>query len=95
MEIEWWEGYPAAYTPISAPFVSTVEQATADIYHHSPVVHPWNPGSGPLYLFADHVPTVSIGVGNSKSNAHSPNENINVDDFKQGQLCIVRIIETI
>ena len=93
VEIEWWEGYPAAYTPISDPFVTIVEQATAEVYSHTPVVHPWNPGSGPLYLFADHVPTVSIGVANAGSNAHSPNENISVADFKQGQLRIARIIE--
>ncbi|MHA2054144.1 MAG: M20/M25/M40 family metallo-hydrolase [Candidatus Hodarchaeales archaeon] len=93
VEIEWWKGYPAAYTPISDPFIAIVEQATSEIYNHSPLVHPWNPGSGPLYLFADHVPTVSIGVGNAGSAAHSPNENILVSDFKQGQLCIARIIE--
>ena len=94
VEIEWWEGYAPAYTPLTDPFVTTVQKVITEIYNHNPLVHPWSPGSGPMYLFSDLVPVVSIGVGNAGSNAHSPNENIEVSDFKKGQLCIGRLIET-
>jgi len=93
VEIEWWEGYSPAYTPLTEPFVITVRNTLQEIYQHEPIIHPWSAGSGPLYLFSDHVPVLSIGVGNASSNAHSPNENIILDDFKQGQICIARLIE--
>jgi acetylornithine deacetylase/succinyl-diaminopimelate desuccinylase-like protein len=93
VEIEWWEGYTPAYTPLTEPFVSTVKNTIQKVYQHEPVIHPWSAGSGPLYLFSDHVPVLSIGVGNAGSNAHSPNENIILEDFKQGQICIARLIE--
>ena len=94
VEIEWWEGYAPAYTPLTDPFVSTVKNTMQEVYQHEPIVHPWSAGSGPLYLFSDHVPVLSIGVGNAGSNAHSPNENIILEDFKQGQICIARLIES-
>ena len=50
-------------------------------------------GSGSMNLFADHIPILSIGVVHTDSNAHSPNERIKVDDFKQGQISIARLME--
>ena len=46
-----------------------------------------------MYLFIDHMPILSIGVGNSSSNAHSPDENIFIDDFKKGQIVKARLME--
>ncbi|MFW9905715.1 MAG: M20/M25/M40 family metallo-hydrolase [Candidatus Thorarchaeota archaeon] len=93
VEIEWFEGYRPAFTPLSVPFVTLLKEVMLEVYGHKPLIHPWSPGSGPLYLFADHIPVLSIGVGNAGSRAHAPNENINVEDFKQGQVCIARLIE--
>jgi len=93
IEIEWHEGYPPAYTPLNSPFVRIVKEVVSEVYNHEPVIHPWSPGSGPLYLFSDLMPVLSIGVGNKGSNAHSPDENINLGDFKQGQLCIARLLQ--
>jgi acetylornithine deacetylase/succinyl-diaminopimelate desuccinylase-like protein len=93
VEIEWFEGYRPAFTPLSVPFVALLKEVMLEVYGHEPLIHPWSPGSGPLYLFADHIPVLSIGVGNAGSRAHAPNENINVGDFKQGQVCIARLIE--
>ncbi len=93
IEIEWFDGYPPASTPLTDPFVQVVKTTMNEVYGHDPLLHPWNPGSGPLYLFADYVPVLSIGVGNPGSNAHSPNENIEVIDFKSGQICIAHLME--
>ncbi len=93
VEIEWFEGYRPAFTPLSVPFVELLKEAMVEVYGHEPIIHPWSPGSGPLYLFADHMPVLSIGVGNAGSRAHAPNENIKVEDFKQGQVCIARLME--
>ncbi|WP_455463495.1 M20/M25/M40 family metallo-hydrolase [Candidatus Hodarchaeum mangrovi] len=95
IEIEWYEGYKPAYTPLDNPFVKVVKKTISEIYLHEPILHPWNPGSGPLYLFTEHLPVLSIGVGNPASNSHSPNENIEVNDFLRGQKCIARLMENI
>lgn len=93
VEIEWFEGYPAAFTPLSVPFVGLLKETMTEVYGHDPIIHPWSPASGPLHLFADHIPVLSIGVAHAGSRGHAPNENIKVEDFKQGQVCIARLIE--
>ena len=93
IEIERYEGCKPAYTPLDNPFVKVVKRSISEIYSHEPILHPWNPGSGPLYLFAEYFPVLSIGVGNTASNSHSPNENIEVNDFLRGQKCIARLME--
>ncbi|MFX0016492.1 MAG: M20/M25/M40 family metallo-hydrolase [Promethearchaeota archaeon] len=93
VEIEWFEGYPPASTSLSDPFVGLLKETMTEVYGHNPIIHPWSPASGPMYLFADHIPTLSIGVSNAGSYGHAPNENILVEDFKQGQVCIARFME--
>ncbi|MFX0092365.1 MAG: M20/M25/M40 family metallo-hydrolase [Candidatus Hodarchaeota archaeon] len=93
IEIEWAEGYSPGHTPLSDPFVSLLKTCMTEVYAHEPIVHPWNPGSGPIYLFTNQLPVLSIGVGNAGSSAHGPNENIEIGDFKLGQICIARVIE--
>ncbi|MHA1973613.1 MAG: M20/M25/M40 family metallo-hydrolase [Candidatus Hodarchaeales archaeon] len=93
IEIEWSEGYKPAYTPLNSPFAILIKTTMKEIYHHEPIIHPWSPGSGPMYLFAEHLPVFSVGVGNPESNAHSPNENIEIEDFKNGQKFIAKLLE--
>ncbi|MHA1331004.1 MAG: M20/M25/M40 family metallo-hydrolase [Candidatus Hodarchaeales archaeon] len=93
VEIEWFEGYKPAYTSLENPFVTLVRNTMEEVYNHEPLLHPWSPGSGPMHLFSDSLPVLSIGVGNPESNAHSPNENIEVGDFKKGQKFIARLLE--
>lgn len=95
VEIEWFEGYPPAFTLLSDPFVQVVKETMVEVYGHDPIIHPWSPASGPLYLFADHIPVLSIGVANAGSNGHAPNENIEIEDFKRGQICIAKLMEKI
>lgn len=84
VEIAWSEGYPAARTPVDHPFVEVVQKANREIYGHDITIHPTNPGSGPLYLFDEYVPMVSIGVADFYSRAHAPNESILVENFHLG-----------
>ncbi|MEM2141995.1 MAG: M20/M25/M40 family metallo-hydrolase, partial [Candidatus Thorarchaeota archaeon] len=94
IRIAWHEGYPAAKTRPDHPFVEVVRKATTMAFGHEPIVHPTHPGSGPLYLFADYVPMVSVGCGNFGSRVHSPNENITVDDFLRSMKRTVYVIES-
>jgi acetylornithine deacetylase/succinyl-diaminopimelate desuccinylase-like protein len=81
VRIAWADGYPAAKTPVDHPFVEVVNKANKIVFGHDMVVHATSPGSGPLYLFTDHVPMVSIGCGDFESRAHSPNESIIIDNY--------------
>ena len=81
IKIVWYEGYRAAKTPVNHPFVDVVRKATLAIHGHEPRIHITNPGSGPLYLFEDIVPMVSIGCDDFDSRAHSPNESVPLSLF--------------
>ena len=92
VEIPYFEGYPAAKTPIDHPFVRIVETANQRVFGDL-VIHPTSPGSGPLYLFNKHVPMVSIGCGDFESKAHSPNESIVLENYRRAMHRVVAIIE--
>ena len=92
VQIARHDGYPAAKTPIDHPFVKIVERANNRIFGDL-VIHPTSPGSGPLYLFNEHVPMVSIGCGDYDSKAHSPNESIVVENYRLAMHRIVAVIE--
>ncbi|MFW9849078.1 MAG: M20/M25/M40 family metallo-hydrolase [Candidatus Thorarchaeota archaeon] len=81
VKIAWYDGYPAAKTPVDHPFVEVVNRANKIVFGHDLVIHTTSPGSGPLYLFTEHVPMVSIGCGDFDSRAHSPNESIVIDNY--------------
>lgn len=88
----WYEGYPAAKTPVDHPFVDVVRRANAKVFDDLKV-HPTSPGSGPLYLFKDYVPMVSIGVSDFDSKGHSPNESIKLENLRKGMLRLVHVID--
>jgi acetylornithine deacetylase/succinyl-diaminopimelate desuccinylase-like protein len=92
VKITYFEGYPAAKTPIEHPFVKVVERANQRVFGDL-VIHPTSPGSGPLYLFNKHVPMVSIGCGDYESKAHSPNESIVIENFRKSMHRIVAVMD--
>jgi acetylornithine deacetylase/succinyl-diaminopimelate desuccinylase-like protein len=93
VKIAWHEGYLAAKTPVNHPFVRVVANATKQVFGHKLRVHPTSPGSGPLYLFKDYVPMISIGVGDHNSRAHSPNESISLENLMKSTKRIVVIMD--
>jgi acetylornithine deacetylase/succinyl-diaminopimelate desuccinylase-like protein len=90
--IPYLEGYPAAKTPVDHPFVKIVEKANQRVFGELRI-HITSPGSGPLYLFNEHVPMVSIGCGDHLSKAHSPNESILVENYRKTMHRIVAILD--
>ncbi|MDF1540517.1 MAG: M20/M25/M40 family metallo-hydrolase [Candidatus Thorarchaeota archaeon] len=87
------DGYPPGKVPVDHPFVDVVNRANKIVFGHDIVVHPTSPGSGPLYLFTDSVPMVSIGVGDFESRAHSPNESIVIDNYRLAMKRIAVVID--
>ncbi|MFW9861244.1 MAG: M20/M25/M40 family metallo-hydrolase [Candidatus Thorarchaeota archaeon] len=88
----WYEGYPAGKTPVDHPFVDVVRRANAKVFDKLRV-HPTSPGSGPLYIFKDYAPMVSIGVSDFDSKGHSPNESIKIENFRKGMLRLAYLID--
>jgi acetylornithine deacetylase/succinyl-diaminopimelate desuccinylase-like protein len=91
--IDWSNGYPPYKTPVDEEFVKICSKATKIVYNQEPSIQSTSGGSGPMYLFGEFMPIVSLGSGHAQSNAHSPNENIKVEDFIDGMKCIVAIID--
>ena len=92
VKIPYFEGYPAAKTPVDHPFVNIIRRANQRVFGDLKV-HPTSPGSGPLYLFNSHVPMVSVGCGDYESRAHSPNESIIVENYRKAQHRVVWIMD--
>ncbi|HUT82946.1 MAG TPA: M20/M25/M40 family metallo-hydrolase [Candidatus Bathyarchaeia archaeon] len=93
VKIDWSNGYPPSKTYVNADFVKLCKRANKRVYNHEASVQITSGGSGPMYLFGDHMPVVSLGCGNANSNSHAPNENIFVDDFIDGMKMIATILD--
>lgn len=86
-------GRPAKVDP-DDPFVQLTAAAGAEVYGQPALIEPIIGGSGPLYPFV-HVlklPVVSAGIGYPGSNAHAPNENVDLHNFRQGIRHTARIL---
>ena len=70
-----------------------VNDANKRTHGHDLVVHPTSPGSGPLYLFNEYVPMVSVGCSDFLGKAHSPNESISLENFRKAQHRVVAIMD--
>jgi len=92
VKITYFEGYPAAKTPVDHQFVKIIERANQRVFGEMNI-HMTSPGSGPLYLFNKYVPMVSIGCGDYLSKAHSPNESIVVENYRKTMHRIVAVMD--
>ena len=59
------------------------------------VVKPISAGTGPMYELCQRwgMPAVGAGVGWSGSRGHSPNENVRLDDLRQGIKHIAMVLD--
>jgi acetylornithine deacetylase/succinyl-diaminopimelate desuccinylase-like protein len=86
--------HPARTDP-GDPLVGAVVRAARRAYGHEPVVKPISAGTGPMYELCQRwgMPAVGAGVGWSGSRGHSPNENVRLDDLRQGVKHIAIIMD--
>ena len=84
-----------AKTPVDHPFVQLVADAAYRAYGQPLVIQPTSPGSGPRAVFSEWtaMPIVGLGVGHIGSAIHAPNENIVLEDYRDGIKHIAAIIE--
>jgi acetylornithine deacetylase/succinyl-diaminopimelate desuccinylase-like protein len=95
IEVRLLSALMPARTPLTAPIVGVVASAYRDLYGEEPMIYPTSAGSGPWYQLCEQfgIDGCTAGVGNGRSNAHAPNENITVDDFLLGIKHIALIME--
>ncbi len=86
--------FPARTDP-SDPLVGAVVRAARRVYEAEPVVLPLMAATGPMYEMCQRwgLPGVGAGIGWAGSRTHSPNENVRIDDLRQGIRHIALIID--
>jgi acetylornithine deacetylase/succinyl-diaminopimelate desuccinylase-like protein len=77
--------FPARTDP-DDPLVDAVVSAARLAYGDEPVVKPLMAATGPMYELCQrwNLPAAGAGVGWAGSRGHSPNENVRLDDLRQG-----------
>jgi acetylornithine deacetylase/succinyl-diaminopimelate desuccinylase-like protein len=87
-------GFPAR-TSFDAPIAKVVAETYEELYGRAPSIYPTSLGSGPWYQLCTQfgIDACTAGVGNAKSQAHAPNENIIVEDYILGIKHIVAIMD--
>jgi acetylornithine deacetylase/succinyl-diaminopimelate desuccinylase-like protein len=95
VEIEVEAPEPPARTDPDDPLVDAVVSAARRAYDREPVVKPIMAGTGPMYELCQRwgVPAVGAGIGWAGSRGHSPNENVRLEDLRQGIRHIALIMD--
>ncbi len=86
VKLVWGSGYPAARTPLEAPFsrrvANVISQATGIEAYRLPSLG----GSVPMYLFTGdgRTPVVGVPIVNHDNNQHAANENVRLQNLWDG-----------
>ena len=90
VRLEWGAGYPAARTPLDAPFSVEVTRLVTAL-GREPVRTPTLGGSVPMYLFQQDpakpnatTPAIILPIANHDDNQHAPNENLRLQNLWDG-----------
>jgi acetylornithine deacetylase/succinyl-diaminopimelate desuccinylase-like protein len=81
--LQWGPGYPAARTPLDAPFSRRVANLITEATGVAPVRLPSLGGSIPMYLFA-RTPVINVPIVNHDNNQHAANENLRIQNLWDG-----------
>ncbi|WP_042224772.1 M20/M25/M40 family metallo-hydrolase [Oceanobacillus manasiensis] len=94
IEIEQLAGLLPFNSDANHPFVDTVIKSMKEVYEEPPIIMRNLAGSSPMEkLLADtRIPAAQIGVANTESNFHGPNENIYIEDFMKGIKATANVI---
>ncbi|WP_226376861.1 M20/M25/M40 family metallo-hydrolase [Oceanobacillus halotolerans] len=82
-------------TSSDSEVVSIIKRAVENSYRQKPILQPSLGGSLPDYVWTQilGVPSVVVPYANSDEANHSPNENLNIENFFNGILCTCHVIE--
>jgi acetylornithine deacetylase/succinyl-diaminopimelate desuccinylase-like protein len=87
-------GERPARTPVTDPFVQVMRDAVRAAYDAEPIILPTMAGTGPLHPFVETLglPTGDCGIGYPDAKIHAPNENIRIEDFRNGTKAVAALI---
>lgn len=82
-------------TSYNVDAVDTIKQAVENAYNQQPVLQPSLGGSLPDYVWTQilGIPSVLVPYANFDESNHSPNENLNIDNFFDGIICTCSVIQ--
>src|SRR5699024_1443636 len=86
---------PPSHTSLNLKSVITVRKAVEKAFNQKPVLQPSLGGSLPDYIWTKLLGTPSIIVpyANFDEANHSPNENIDIENFLMGIICTCQVIQ--
>lgn len=91
------KGQKAFRSDLTHDFVDTVVQSAKKAYGEETdvILSPNNAGTGPMYNFDKYLklPVLSSGCGWANSQAHAPNESVRLQDFHDGALHMVYLMQ--
>jgi acetylornithine deacetylase/succinyl-diaminopimelate desuccinylase-like protein len=95
VEIEVEAPEPPARTDPGDPLVGAVVRAARRAYGVEPVVKPLMAGTGPMYELCQRwgIPAAGSGIGWAGARSHSPNENVRLEDLREGIKHMALVIE--
>ena len=88
-------GVRPARTPVTDPLVEVMRRAVVDAYGREPLIVPTMAGTGPLHPFVATLglPTADIGIGYPDTRIHAPDENIRIEDFRNGAKAVAALLQ--
>ncbi|MBM7662137.1 acetylornithine deacetylase/succinyl-diaminopimelate desuccinylase-like protein [Bacillus mesophilus] len=95
VEVKFLGSMEPSRTPYGNRLVKVIEQAVEKSYNQEPIVQPSLGGSLPDYVWTKilNVPSVVVPYANFDEQNHSPNENLNLENFYNGIKCTCHVIE--
>ncbi len=91
-------GEYAFRTPLNDSFVKLCKKIGDEVYGvDNCLILPNMPGSGPAQQFNSElkVPIVMVGIHYAGSGPHSPNENIRLEDYKEGSFYLYKVLQAL
>lgn len=74
------------------PFVQLVARTARDIYGTEPVLEPYTQWIGNQGVLPSDMPIVGVGVSRADSGIDGPNENIRLDDYRNGIRHVIAVM---
>jgi acetylornithine deacetylase/succinyl-diaminopimelate desuccinylase-like protein len=86
VRMEWGASYPAARTPLNAPYARAVLRVVEESVGAPVIRLPTLGGSLPIYLFEDvlKTPLIVLPIVNHDNNQHAANENVRLQNLWDG-----------
>jgi acetylornithine deacetylase/succinyl-diaminopimelate desuccinylase-like protein len=95
IDITYLGGEAPSRTDPDDPFIQLIVDTAIDVYGKPMQIMPMTGGSGPNYIIQEalQIPIATLGIGYPEGNAHSPYENIRLNDYLKAARHLVRILD--